>query len=163
MATADPTKATDVVSQAAIAQVYEGLYTTNKQGKVVPGIATKVVKPTNGGKTYTFTLRKNAKWSNGTAVTAQDFVYALRRQADPKTKSQEVGHIAEIKNATAINNGKLPLKDLGVKALSAHKLQITLVSKTPWFKYRLATELYPLNKKFTENTAATTAAVLPKR
>ncbi len=150
MATADPTKATDVVSQAAIAQVYEGLYTTNKQGKVVPGIATKVVKPTNGGKTYTFTLRKNAKWSNGTAVTAQDFVYALRRQADPKTKSQEVGHIAEIKNATAINNGKLPLKDLGVKALSAHKLQITLVSKTPWFNYRLATELYPLNEKFTE-------------
>ncbi|MGL0749984.1 hypothetical protein [Secundilactobacillus paracollinoides] len=61
MATADPTKATDVVSQAAIAQVYEGLYTTNQKGKIIPGIATKVVKPTNGGKTYTFTLRKNAK------------------------------------------------------------------------------------------------------
>lgn len=150
MATADPTKATDVVSQAAIAQVYEGLYTTNQKGKIIPGIATKVVKPTNGGKTYTFTLRKNAKWSNGTAVTAQDFVYALRRQADPKTKSQEVGHIAEIKNATAINNGKLPLKDLGVTALSKTKLRITLTQKTPWFNSRLATELYPLNEKFTE-------------
>lgn len=74
----------------------------------------------------------------------------MRRQADPKTKSQEVGHIAEIKNATAINNGKLPLKDLGVTALSKTKLRITLTQKTPWFNSRLAAELYPLNEKFTE-------------
>ncbi|WP_252898557.1 ABC transporter substrate-binding protein [Secundilactobacillus odoratitofui] len=93
-------------SQAAIAQIYEGLYTTSKTGKVIPGVATKVVKPTNGGKTYTFTLRKDAKWSNGKQVTAQDFVYSLQRQVDPKTKSQEAGHVEEIANATAINNGK---------------------------------------------------------
>lgn len=150
IATADPTKATDLNSQAAIAQIYEGLYTTSKTGKVIPGVATKVVKPTNGGKTYTFTLRKDAKWSNGKQVTAQDFVYSLQRQVDPKTKSQEAGHVEEIANATAINNGKKAVSTLGAKALSKTKLQITLAQKTPYFNYRLATELYPLNKQFVE-------------
>ncbi|WP_251899301.1 hypothetical protein [Lactiplantibacillus paraplantarum] len=65
IATADPDKADDIVSQAAIAQFMEGLYTTNQQGKIIPAIAKKVVKPTNGGKTYTFELRHNAKWANG--------------------------------------------------------------------------------------------------
>lgn len=154
IATSDPTKATDLNSQAAIAQVYEGLYTTSEKGKVVPGVATKVVKPTNGGKTYTFTLRKAAKWSNGDPVTAQDFVYSLQRQVDPKTKSQEAGHVEEIKNATDINNGKKAVSTLGVKALSKQKLQITLAQKTPYFNYRLATELYPLQQKFVEKYGA---------
>lgn len=150
MATADPDKADDVVSQEAIAQFMEGLYTTNTRGKVVPAIATKVVKPTNGGKTYTFNLRHNAKWSNGAPVTAADFVYSFQRQVDPKTKSQEVGHVAEIQNATAITKGKKAVSTLGVKALGKYKLQIKLIQKVPYFNYRLATELYPLNQKFTE-------------
>ncbi|ETY75675.1 peptide ABC transporter substrate-binding protein [Lactiplantibacillus fabifermentans T30PCM01] len=150
IATADPNKADDIVSQAAIAQVMEGLYTTNANGKVVPAIATKIVKPTNGGKTYTFTLRHNAKWSNGAKVTAADFVYSLQRQVDPATKSQEVGHVAEIENATAITAGKKAVKTLGVKALGKYKLQFTLTQKVPYFNYRLATEIYPLNQKFTE-------------
>ncbi|MCB5220274.1 peptide ABC transporter substrate-binding protein [Lactiplantibacillus pentosus] len=150
MATADPDKADDIVSQAAIAQFMEGLYTTNQKGKVVPAIAKKVVKPTNDGKTYTFNLRHNAKWSNGKKVTAADFVYSLQRQVDPNTKSQEVGHVAEIKNATAITAGKKAVKTLGVKALGKYKLQITLKQRVPYFNYRLATEIYPLNKTFTE-------------
>lgn len=150
IATADPNKADDIASQAAIAQFMEGLYTTNQKGKVVPAIATKVVKPTNGGKTYTFNLRHNAKWANGKAVTAADFVYSLRRQVDPKTKSQEVGHVAEIQNATAITSGKKGVKTLGAKALGKYKLQITLAQKVPYFNYRLATEIYPLNQQFTE-------------
>lgn len=149
IATADPDKADDIVSQAAIAQFMEGLYTTNQQGKIIPAIAKKVVKPTNGGKTYTFELRHNAKWANGRKVTAADFVYSLQRQVDPKTKSQEVGHVAEIKNATAITAGKKAVKTLGVKALGKYKLKITLAQRVPYFNYRLATEIYPLNKQFT--------------
>ena len=150
IATADPNKADDIASQAAIAQFMEGLYTTNQKGKVVPAIAKKVVKPTNNGKTYTFNLRHNAKWSNGKKVTAADFVYSVQRQVDPNTKSQEVGHVAEIKNATAITAGKKAVKTLGVKALGKYKLQITLQQRVPYFNYRLATEIYPLNKQFTE-------------
>lgn len=160
MATADPNKADDIASQAAIAQFMEGLYTTNQQGKIVPAIATKVVKPTNNGKTYTFNLRHDAKWANGKAVTAADFVYSLRRQVDPKTKSQEVGHVAEIQNATAITSGKKAVKTLGAKALGKYKLQLTLAQKVPYFNYRLATEIYPLNQQFTEkygNKYGTTA------
>ena len=150
IATADPNKADDIASQAAIAQFMEGLYMTNQKGKVVPAIAKKVVKPTNNGKTYTFNLRHNAKWSNGKKVTAADFVYSVQRQVDPNTKSQEVGHVAEIKNATAITAGKKAVKTLGVKALGKYKLQITLQQRVPYFNYRLATEIYPLNKQFTE-------------
>ncbi|MCG0574253.1 peptide ABC transporter substrate-binding protein [Lactiplantibacillus plantarum] len=150
IATADPNKADDIASQAAIAQFMEGLYTTNQKGKVVPAIAKKVAKPTNNGKTYTFNLRHNAKWSNGKKVTAADFVYSVQRQVDPNTKSQEVGHVAEIKNAKAITAGKKAVKTLGVKALGKYKLQITLQQRVPYFNYRLATEIYPLNKQFTE-------------
>lgn len=145
IATADPNKADDIASQAAIAQFMEGLYTTNQQGKIVPAIATKVVTPTNGGKTYTFNLRHDAKWANGKPVTAADFVYSLQRQVNPKTKSQEVGHVAEIKNATAITNGKKAVKTLGAQALGKYKLRLTLAQKVPYFNYRLATEIYPLN------------------
>lgn len=161
IATADPNKADDIASQAAIAQFMEGLYTTNQKGKIVPAIATKIVKPTNGGKTYTFNLRHNAKWSNGQAVTAADFVYSLQRQVNPKTKSQEVGHVAEIKNATAITSGKKAVSSLGAKAIGKYKLQITLKQKVPYFNYRLATEIYPLKQSFTEkygNKYGTTAA-----
>lgn len=161
IATADPNKADDIASQAAIAQFMEGLYTTNTKGKVVPAIATKVVKPTDGGKKYTFTFRRNAKWSNGQPVTAADFVYSLQRQVNPATKSQEVGHVAEIQNATAITAGKKAVKTLGAKALGKYKLQLTLTQKVPYFNYRLATEIYPLNQKFTEkygNKYGTTAA-----
>ncbi|VDG20998.1 lipoprotein precursor, peptide binding protein OppA-like protein [Lactobacillus plantarum JDM1] [Lactiplantibacillus mudanjiangensis] len=160
IATADPNKADDIASQAAIAQFMEGLYTTNQKGKIVPAIATKIVKPTNGGKTYTFNLRHNAKWSNGQAVTAADFVYSLQRQVNPKTKSQEVGHVAEIKNATAITSGKKAVSSLGAKAIGKYKLQITLKQKVPYFNYRLATEIYPLKQSFTEkygNKYGTTA------
>ncbi|MFB9769112.1 peptide ABC transporter substrate-binding protein [Lactiplantibacillus modestisalitolerans] len=161
MATADPNKADDIASQAAIAQFMEGLYTTNQKGKVVPAIAKKVVQPTNGGKTYTFNLRHDAKWANGKKVTAADFVYSLRRQVDPQTKSQEVGHVAEIQNASAITDGKKAVQTLGAKALGKYKLQLTLERKVPYFNYRLATEIYPLNKQFTEkygNQYGTSAA-----
>jgi len=161
IATADPNKADDVVSQAALAQYMEGLYTTNQQGKIVPAIAKKIVKPTNGGKTYTFDLRHNAKWANGKAVTAADFVYSMQRQVSPTTKSQEIGHVAEIKNAPAITSGKKAVSTLGVKALGKYKLQLTLAKQIPYFNYRLATEIYPLNKAFTEkygNKYGTSAA-----
>ena len=150
IATADPNKADDIVSQAAITQFMEGLYTTNQKGEVVPAIAKKVVEPTNDGKTYTFDLRHDAKWSNGEPVTADDFVYSLQRQVNPNTKPQENAHVAEIQNATDITAKKKPVSDMGAKALGKYKLQINLSKKVPYFNYRLATEIYPLNQKFTE-------------
>lgn len=143
-ATADPNKSTDTNSGSVISQTMEGLYTYNKQGKVVAGVATKMVKPTNQGKTYTFTLKKNAKWANGQAVTAQDFVTSLRRWVDPKTKAQYASLLSAFQNYDAIQKGKLPASKLGVKALSKTKLQFQLSKAVPYFD-DLVAGYYPLN------------------
>lgn len=95
--TVDPNRVTDVGSDLATTQVLEGLYKQNNQGKIVPSLATKIVKPTNHGKTYTFNLRKDGKWNDGSPVTAQDFVISARRQVNPKTKSQRAAHYQTLK------------------------------------------------------------------
>ena len=74
----DPSLATDQISFDAMNNVGEGLYRLVKNNKVLPGIAKKTAI-SKDGKTYTFTLRKNAKWSNGDKVTAKDFVYSWQR------------------------------------------------------------------------------------
>lgn len=73
--TLDPAFASDTTSYFVIDNLYEGLYTYDKAGKIVEGAASKVnVSP--DGKTYTFTIRDGAKWSNGDPLTAKDFEYS---------------------------------------------------------------------------------------
>lgn len=150
--TADPNKATDTYSGSMISQTLEGLYDVTNQGKVVPGVATKIVKPTNNRTTYVFNLRKNAKWQNGDPVTAQDFVTSFDRQADPKTKSQYASHFQDFKNFAAIQKGKAKPSSLGVKALGKYKLKVELNAPDPTFNFKAASQFYPLNtsavKKF---------------
>lgn len=145
--TADPNKATDAYSFYMMRQTTEGLYRLNNQGKVVAGMATKVVQPTNQGKTYTLTLRRNAKWSNGDPVTAQDFVTSFRRQVDPTTKAQYANRFATFVNYQAVQTGKKQPAALGVKALGKYKLQINLSQANPSFNYEAATEYLPVNRK----------------
>lgn len=142
--TTDPDKTLDTNSDLIQNQIYEGLYAKSATGKIIPGVATKIVKPTNNGKTYTFTLRKDAKWSNGDTVTAQDFVLSLRRHLDPKTKSQNTDSLKSIKNYEGVYSGKMATSKLGVKAISKYKLQIELSQRSSWFDY-LLTEIYPLS------------------
>lgn len=144
-ATADPNKDTDTNSASLIYQTMEGLYTYNRSNKIVPGVATKVVKPTNHGKTYTFTLKKNAKWANGQAVTAQDFVTSLQRMANPKTKAQYASVLSAFKNYAAVQKGTMAPSKLGVKALNQTTLQIQLTKAVPYFNDLVASKYYPLN------------------
>ncbi|WP_369473380.1 peptide ABC transporter substrate-binding protein [Secundilactobacillus kimchicus] len=145
--TIDPNKATDVNSASMLLQSYEGLYTYDANNKLKPGVATKVVKPTNHGLTYTFNLRQDAKWSNGDPVTAQDFVYSFQRTVDPKTKAQFASYYANFKNFDAIQAGKMAPSKLGVKALGKYKLQVTLAKQMPWFNDIAASKYLPLNEK----------------
>ncbi|RHW51097.1 peptide ABC transporter substrate-binding protein [Bombilactobacillus bombi] len=147
VSTADSSMATDIVSAQAITNTMEGLY--RYQGKKLePAIATKVVQPTNNGLTYTFPLRKNAKWSNGDPVTAQNFVFAWRRTVDPKTKSQYAYIYEGIANAKAITEGKKPVNSLGIKALNNYKLQVTLEKPIPYFNELMAADFFfPQNPK----------------
>jgi len=144
-ATTDPNKATDTNSGSLIYQTMEGLYKYDKHNKIVAGVATKVVKPTNHGKTYTFTLKKNAKWANGQRVTAQDFVTSMQRMVNPKTKAQYASVLSAFKNYDAIQKSQMAPSKLGVKALSKTKLQFQLTTAVPYFNDLVAIEYYPLN------------------
>lgn len=86
-----------------ISHAFEGLMKTDKSGKTVPGIA-ESYQVSADGLTYTFHLRKDAKWSDGKAVTAHDFVYSLQRVANPATASAYAYQLYYIKNASQINS-----------------------------------------------------------
>ncbi|MFZ2331804.1 MAG: peptide ABC transporter substrate-binding protein [Lactobacillus delbrueckii] len=142
----DPAKAGDTASEEQIANTYEGLYRLGENSKTVPGVATKSTT-SKDGLTWTFYLRKDAKWSNGDPVTAEDFVYAWRRQVDPKTASGQVNNYEGIKNAIKISEGKKKPSSLGVKAEGKYKLVVTFEKKIPYFKVVTAISLKPLDSK----------------
>ncbi|WP_367297926.1 peptide ABC transporter substrate-binding protein [Loigolactobacillus coryniformis] len=146
----DSTKYALAVSTEAIKAYAEGLYTYGENNQVTAGMV-KGEPQVNAAKTvYTFTLR-DAKWSNGAAVTADDFVYAWQRLANPKTASSNAYQIDLIKNGAAVREGKKPVSDLGVKALSAHKLQVTLTQPAPYLKqYLTGAPFVPINRKYAE-------------
>ena len=142
----DPAKADDTASEEQIANTYEGLYRLGKNSKVEPGVAVSS-SVSKDGLTWTFNLRKNAKWSNGDPVTADDFVYAWRRQVDPKTASSQVNNYQGIKNAIKISEGKKKIKTLGVKAEGKYKLVVQFETPVPYFKVVTAISLKPLDSK----------------
>ncbi|MFC6165536.1 peptide ABC transporter substrate-binding protein [Lactiplantibacillus dongliensis] len=119
--------------------VFESLYRLGKNGSVTPGLASKTTV-SKDGKTYTFTIR-NAKWSDGSAITAQDFVYSWKRTVTPATKSQYAYLFSGVKNADAIVAGKQAPSTLGVKAQGKHTFVVTLSKPITYFK-KLMT--YPL-------------------
>ena len=140
---------TDVISGQAAVDTGDGLY-RYKGKKLQPAVATKVVKPTNKGLTYTFNLRKT-KWSNGDPVTAKDFVFAWRRATDPKTKSEYAYLFSGIKNADDITAGKKAPSTLGVKAEGNYKLVVTMERPIPYFSTMMVNPVFfPLNQKTVE-------------
>lgn len=149
IASMDSSINTDVIGGQNITNTMDGLYRFDGN-KLQPAMATKIVKPTNNGLTYTFPLR-HAKWSNGKPVKAQDFVYAWRRTVDPKTASQYAYIYEGIKNAADISAGKKPVNSLGVKALDDHTLQVTLDDPIPFFNKLVANAVFfPLYKPSVE-------------
>lgn len=142
----DISKATDF-SQTGNA--YESFFRLGKNGKVTPGLA-KSSSVSKDGKTWTFNLR-HAKWSNGSAITAQDFVYSWRRTVTPATKSQYAYLFSGIKNATKVNNGKAAAKTLGIKAVGKHKVVVTLNKPIAYFKTLMTYSLFaPQSQRIVE-------------
>lgn len=116
--TVDPNKSIETNGSAIIDQISEGIYRRDRNNKIAPGMVEKIVQPTENGTKYTFKIRKNARWQDGTPVTAQDFVNSLIRTTDPKTKSQATTGVQYIQNFKAINTDKMNPRQLGVKALN---------------------------------------------
>ncbi|MGA1833815.1 MULTISPECIES: peptide ABC transporter substrate-binding protein [Rhizobium] len=134
--------------------LYEGLTIYDAAGKIIPGAAESWTV-SEDGVTYTFKLRENAKWSDGTPVTAQDFEFSFKRVEDPKTAAKYANILYPIKNAEAINNGKAEIATLGVKAVDDKTFQITLERPTPFFLELLAHQTaLPVSKASVEKNGA---------
>ena len=124
--TLDPHFSIGIPGSQVLRDLFEGLVSYDAHENVVPGIA-KSWRVSRDGKTWTFTLR-DAKWSDGTPLTAEDFVYSYRRLVDPKAAAKYGWYPASIgiKNADAITHGKMPVSSLGVSAKGKHGLVLTL-------------------------------------
>ena len=130
--------------------VFESLFRLGKNGKAEAGLAAKT-KVSADGKTYTFTIRKSAKWSNGDPITAQDFVYSWQRTVTPKTASPYAYLFEGIKNASDIVNGKKDPSTLGIKATDKHTVVVSLDQPIAYFKVLMAYPLFgPQNQKVVE-------------
>ncbi|CCG87341.1 peptide ABC transporter substrate-binding protein [Erwinia piriflorinigrans] len=132
-ASIDPAKAVGLPEIPVIRDLFEGLTNQDASGNIVPGVASSW--QTQDNITWVFTLRKDARWSNGDPVTAEDFVYSWRRLVDPKTSSTFAwfAGLAGIANADAIVKGQMPADKLGVSAIDATHLKVTLDKPLPWF------------------------------
>ncbi|MCQ9209753.1 peptide ABC transporter substrate-binding protein [Granulicatella seriolae] len=145
------TVATDLVSFNVMNNVFEGLYTKDKDGKTIPALASKT-DISKDFLTYTFHLRKDAKWSNGDPVTAKDFVFSWRKMVDPAVASG-YGYMYDglIANATEIINSKQDLSTLGVEAVDDNTLKVTLTQPTTYFLDLLSLPFFfPMNQTFVE-------------
>lgn len=130
----DPQLVEDVYGSEILRDLFEGLYNQDADGNSVPGVAlSHTVSEDN--KTYTFTLRDNAKWSDGTPVTAGDFVYGWQRAVDPALASPYAGYmeLMSIENVAEIIAGDKPVTDLGVSAPDDHTLVVKLSQPLPYF------------------------------
>jgi len=147
-ASLDPVKAVGLPEIQVIRDLFEGLTNQDAQGNIVPGVAKSW--QSNDNKTWTFNLRKDARWSNGDPVTAYDFVDSWRRLVDPANTSSFAwfAELAGIQHAGAIVKGEMPADKLGVTALGDYRLQVTLDKAVPYFASLAAHfSLYPTPQK----------------
>ena len=152
----DSTVVDDGMSFNAIHAITDGLTAVNEKGKTAPAIA-KSWDVSDDGKTYTFHLR-DAKWSNGDKVTANDFVYSWRKIIkDAGNYAYMLGNGgASVKNADALmelgaNATDEQMATLGVTAKDDKTLVVELENKVPYFTDLMAFPCYfPQNEKFVE-------------
>ncbi len=148
----DPTMADNDFSFNMINQVFEGLYRLDKEGNPELALAAEEPEVSEDGKVYTFSIREDAKWSDGTPVTAGDFEYAWKKAVNPDTAAAYGPQFEEIvANASEILVGDKPVDDLGVEALDEKNLKVTLENPIPFFKELLTTAIFfPQPEDFVE-------------
>ena len=113
--------------------VYEGLVKKSPEGKVLPGMASDW-QVSEDGKTWTFSLREDARWSDGEPVTAEDFVFGWRHLLDPANASKYAYMLYPLVNAREVNTGELALEELGVESRDdGRTLVVQLNQSTPYF------------------------------
>lgn len=138
---------------------YEGLTNLGSDGEAVPGLA-ESWDISEDGLVYTFHIREDAYWSNGTQITAHDFVYGWQRLSNPETAS-EYAYVLEtlhVLNAAECNAGELDVSELGVEATDDFTFVVTLSIPCAYFlTLAQSNNLAPVNQEFYEAHADTYA------
>ncbi len=152
--TLDPHKAS-LVQEANLAyDLFEGLLTYDASANLQPGVAESWTV-SDDKKTYTFKLRADAVWSDGSPITADDFVYGWQRVVTPATGSYYSSMLFVVKNAEAITTEKMKPDALGVRAVDAHTFEVTLNNPTLYFLETLVNPAtYPVPKVVVEKLGA---------
>lgn len=145
----------DGLSQTIIQNIFEGLFRLDGNDEIIEGVVDSYDVSENG-KVYTFKLKKDAVWSNGEPVTADDFVYAWRRNLDPETISPHAYLMNPVKGAAKIQDSENDLygktDQLGAKAIDASTLEVELENGVPYFTELLTHPVfYPQNEDFVES------------
>lgn len=148
ISTMDPALAADTTSTLAMNQVYEGLYILGKDDEFVLGVAKEEPEISEDQTTYTFKLREDSKWSDGSAVTAQDFVYGWQQIVTPAVGSPNADvMVGVIKNAKEIYENGADPKTLGVTAIDEHTLKVQLERPVPYLKSLLTFAIFHPKKE----------------
>ncbi|MBO0601490.1 peptide ABC transporter substrate-binding protein [Sporosarcina sp. E16_3] len=146
----DSSSSEDAVGFNVLNNIMEGLYRLDQESLPVPAMAEGDPEISEDGLTYTFKIR-DAEWSNGTPVTAHDFVYAWQRAINPDTASPYGPYLMAgmVKNATEIGEGKAEIADLGIKAEDDKTLIIELERPVAYFLSLMSFGTFlPLNEEF---------------
>ena len=160
----DPQPATDGTSFEVMANYTDGLTQMDDSGAAVAAIA-ESWETSDDGLTWTFHLRKDAKWSNGAPVTAKDFVFGWQRAVDPDVASEYaymLSDIGQVKNAAEIIDGTKDKSELGVTAVDDNTLQVELNAPVSYFlSLMYFPTFYPVNEEFF-NTCPDTYGTSPE-
>jgi oligopeptide transport system substrate-binding protein len=140
-ASLDPQAATGTIEAGIIHDLHEGLLALSADGLLAPGVA-ESWRISSDGRLYTFRLRADAKWSNGETLTAEDFVYSLRRAADPANAFENASLLWPIGNAAKVFAGVFPVDQLAVQSPDPRTLTIKLAAPSPDFLERLTHQIY---------------------
>jgi oligopeptide transport system substrate-binding protein len=128
----DPHKTSTVYEAHILRDLFSGLTAQDAKAEVIPGAAESWTV-SDDKKVYTFKLRADGKWSDGSPVTAEDFVFSWRRLLNKETAAEYAYMLYPVVNAEAVNKGEKKPEELGIKAVDDHTLEVTLNAPTPYF------------------------------
>lgn len=156
--TLDPNMNNFANSSIILQNLFLGLYQLDPEGKVTEGCADSYEVSADGLE-YTIKLKEGLKWSNDAPLTAADFEYSWKRLLNPETASRAASNLFYLKNGEKYNGGEAKAEDVGVQAVDAVTLKITLENPTAYFMSMLATSNYfPVQKEAVEGASVWTKA-----
>lgn len=149
--TIDPSFSVDVNSNIVLNNIYEGLYRLDMENQPIPAGAKTLPEISEDGLIYVIKLNPEAVWSNGKKITADDYIYALKRSITSKDAPQNNYFYDNIKNGHEVLEKKKSVEELGIKKIDDMTLQFELSEATPYFTAMLAMPVFfPLNQEFIE-------------